>query len=146
MKGFNDEAKSILMKASSINKTKMSEVSLHQLNERIEMKEAEEAAARTSAQTDVAKTWTLKVVLQVLNISYLWFATIFVYYGFNINAVYLDFFSKYVSFIVSQEPKRCHCCEANFIIFHRLSVWLKFPAILLPTTSWTSLVGRKRYS
>lgn len=92
------------MKASSVNKTKMSQVSLQQLNEKIEMKEAEEAAARTSAQTNVTKTWTPRVVLQILNISYLWFATIFVYYGFNINAVYLDFFSKYVSFIVSPQP------------------------------------------
>lgn len=101
MKGFNDEAKSILVKASSLNNTKMSQVSLQQLNEKIEMQEAEAEAVRNSSQNNTTKIWTPRVVLQILNISYLWFATLFVYYGFNINAVYLEYFSKYVSFIVS---------------------------------------------
>lgn len=101
MKGYNGEAKSILMKASSLNNTKLSQVSLQQLNEKILKQEAQEEAARNNQQTNTTKTWTLRVTLQILNISYLWFATLFVYYGFNINAVYLDYFSKYVSFIVS---------------------------------------------
>lgn len=116
MKGFNDEAKSILVKASNLNNTKMSQVSLQQLREKIEMQEAEKEAARINMRANSSKTWTSRVILQILNISYLWFATLFVYYGFNINAVYLDYFSKYVSFIVSSITKFNELFVKNEII------------------------------
>lgn len=47
-----------------------------------------------------AKSNNRRTVLALCNISYLWFATIFVYYGLNINAVYLEYWDKYVSYIV----------------------------------------------
>jgi hypothetical protein len=73
----------------------LSENSLVRLNEQLELKDDDN-------EKIVEKTKTsLRVVLQIANISFLWFATIFVYYGLNINAVYLEYWDKYISFIVS---------------------------------------------
>lgn len=74
----------------------MSENSLERLSEQVELKDEE-----GDEKVAEARGTSLRVVLQIANISYLWFATIFVYYGLNINAVYLEYWDKYVSFIVS---------------------------------------------
>lgn len=97
MKNRNEEAKQILLKASKVNKTALSQDSLTKLNEKVELKDNDEVVYDSGTR----KT-SKRVVLQILNISYLWFATIFVYYGLNINAVYLEYWDKYVSFIVSR--------------------------------------------
>lgn len=94
-KGFNEEAKKILLKASKINKTSLSQTSLLKLNEKVELRELDDAVDVGKGQT------SSRVVLQIANISFLWFSTIFVYYGLNINAVYLEYWNKYISFIVS---------------------------------------------
>jgi hypothetical protein len=93
---MNEDAKKILLKASAVNKTVISEDSLMKLNEKVELKDDDESLSDTGTH----KTST-RIVFQIAKISYLWFAVIFVYYGLNINAVYLDLWSKYISFIVS---------------------------------------------
>ena len=98
MKGYNGEAKKILMQASKFNKTSLSENSLFKLDERVELRVSTESINQ-SASIKHKTSW--RVILQIANISYLWFATIFVYYGLNINAVYLEYWDKYISFIVS---------------------------------------------
>lgn len=82
-----------------MNKTSLSENSIEMLDQKIEEPQEQEVAP--NQDTDKSSTSSTKIVLQIANISYLWFATIFVYYGLNINAVYLEYFSKYVSYIVS---------------------------------------------
>jgi hypothetical protein len=82
-----------------MNKTSLSENSIEMLDQKIEEPKEQEVAP--NQDTDKSSTSSTKIVLQIANISYLWFATIFVYYGLNINAVYLEYFSKYVSYIVS---------------------------------------------
>jgi hypothetical protein len=69
------------------------------LNEKVELRD-EDGNASVSSDKKSRKIST-RAIFQIANISYLWFATIFVYYGLNINAVYLDYWDKYVSFIVS---------------------------------------------
>ena len=101
MKGFNDEAKRILLKASKANKTSLSEDSLLKLEEKLELK-ASEDEVEVKPTVILKKKTSMRVIMQIANIAYLWFATIFVYYGLNINAVYLEYWDKYVSFIVSQ--------------------------------------------
>lgn len=78
-----------------INKTSISENSLVKLNEQIELQNEDDVIKGES------RGISIRVILQIANISFLWFATIFVYYGLNINAVYLEYWDKYVSFIVS---------------------------------------------
>lgn len=98
-KGFNEEAKKILLKASKTNKTSLSEDSLLKLNEKVELRDEDGSVSISSDKK--SKKISTRAILQIANISYLWFATIFVYYGLNINAVYLEYWNKYVSFIVS---------------------------------------------
>lgn len=99
------------------NKTTLSETSLYRLNERIEMKEAEEEIRRIEVKSGKT-SW--RVILQILNLSYLWFATIFVYYGLNVNAVYLDYWNKYVSFIVSKTNKFVKMTRSSFVLDREL--------------------------
>lgn len=100
MKGQNEEAKKILVQASKLNKTSLSENSLVKLEETFELRDLSLDGENSGAANEKQET-SVRVVLQIANISYLWFATIFVYYGLNINAVYLEYFNKYTSFIVS---------------------------------------------
>jgi hypothetical protein len=94
--GKNDEAKNILLKASKMNKSSLSETSLTMLNKKIELQPSEDEQI---IESEKPKT-NLRMILLIANISYIWFATLFVFYGLNINAVYLEFWDKYISFIV----------------------------------------------
>lgn len=96
-KGKVEEAKKILLRASKINKTSLSENSLTELNAKLVLQKTDDSVV---ADAEGRKT-SVRVVLQILNVSFLWFATIFVYYGLNINAIYLEYWNKYISFIVS---------------------------------------------
>ena len=98
MKGFNEKAKHILLKASKANKTSLSENSLTLLNEKVELRDEESEVSFGAADSNKI---SMRAVLKIANISFLWFATIFVYNGLNINAVYLEYWDKYISFIVS---------------------------------------------
>lgn len=98
MKGRNEEAKKILLVASKFNKTSLSKNSLERLNEKVVLRDSEESISKP---VDDKQKTSRRAILQIANISYLWFATIFVYYGLNINAVYLEYWDKYISFIVS---------------------------------------------
>lgn len=100
MKGQNEEAKKILIQASRTNKTSLSESSLTKIDSLVEICDVHE---EPNEEVDVKWKTSARVIMQIVNISYLWFSTIFVYYGLNINAVYLEYWDKYTSFIVSHE-------------------------------------------
>lgn len=69
------------------------------MNEKTELLDSDKES--TANSRDTRKTSTRHVVTMIAIISYLWFATIFVYYGLNINSVYLEYWDKYISYIVS---------------------------------------------
>lgn len=98
-KGRRQEAKQILIKAAELNKTQLSESILTKLDDvNLQLKsDDDEEVNQNEQQTKSRKT----IFMQLLLMSYLWFSTIFVYYGLNINSVYLEFWNKYVNFIVS---------------------------------------------
>lgn len=98
MKGHNEDAKKILMQATKLNKTSLSQVSLFKLDEKVELRDSDGDISQT---VDEKQKTSLRIVLRIASLSYLWFATIFVFYGLNINAVYLEYWNKYISFIVS---------------------------------------------
>lgn len=83
-----------------MNRTVLSSNSLKKLTENVEIRSDDNESSASGQTASGNKKSRKKVVLQIANLSYLWFATIFVYYGLNVNAVYLEFWSKYVSFIV----------------------------------------------
>lgn len=70
MKGRNDEAKEILLKASKINRTSLSENSLTLLHEKVELRSEDEELNVDDGKA--RKSSTLKAILQISNISYLW--------------------------------------------------------------------------
>jgi membrane protein required for beta-lactamase induction len=97
MKGHHEKAKKILLKAATANKTSLSGNSLEMLERETPDNVKSEATETEGEQVNsVTRTVTL-----IANISFLWFAIIFVYYGLNINAVYLSYWSKFTSYIVS---------------------------------------------
>lgn len=98
-KGKRQEAKRILIKAANLNNTRLPETILSKLDdENLQLKSDEdEKVDENQRQIQSRKT----IILQLLLMSYLWFSTIFVYYGLNINSVYLEFWNKYVNYIVS---------------------------------------------
>lgn len=101
MKGNNDEAKQIILKATKMNRTSLSADSLSKLTENVKIRDIDDKEDTTSDQTIIkSKSSQKKMIWKIASLSYLWFATIFVYYGLNINAVYLEYWNKYVSFIV----------------------------------------------
>lgn len=100
MKGHTDEAKQIILKASKMNRTTLSANSLTKLTEQVELRDPDDEQNTNNETSSNNENNNKKTVLKIANLSYLWFATIFVYYGLNINAVYLEYWSKYVSFIV----------------------------------------------
>lgn len=75
----------------------MSEQTLSSLDENIEM---ENNAKKSPVKTEGSMKYSKKIILQIANLSYCWFATIFVYYGLNLNSVYLEYWDKYINFIV----------------------------------------------
>lgn len=99
MKGRFEEAKKILLQASKANKTCLSENSCSILDKKPKLIDSDEEIKSTD---NSKRTSTTQIVLLIANISYLWFATIFVYYGLNINSVYLEYWDKYYSYIVSR--------------------------------------------
>lgn len=92
------KAKEILEKASKLNKTALSENSILLLKVKAELRSSQEDLKVDSSKSQNNFRKTVQVLCII---SYLWFATIFVYYGLNINSVYLEYWNKYVSYIVS---------------------------------------------
>jgi hypothetical protein len=84
----------------------MSQQTVNSLHEKIEIKSGDAKAVKSSSGNhDEGSKWrskiTLKVAMQIANLAYCWFATVFVYYGLNLNSVYLEYWNKYINFIVS---------------------------------------------
>lgn len=96
-KGRHDDAKTILRKACKLNGTEMSAQTLNSLEEKIQMQNSNKSHS-TERKSEKIST---RAVLQIVNLSYCWFATIFVYYGLNLNSVYLEYWDKHINFIVS---------------------------------------------
>lgn len=99
MKGRYEEAKKILLQASKTNNTQLSEHSSKKLDEQTVLRDSDEVSSNT-VQNEKRKS-SIQLLLLIANTSYLWFATVFVYFGLNINSVYLEYWNKYISFIVS---------------------------------------------
>jgi hypothetical protein len=78
----------------------MSQQTLNSLHERIEIKEGV-VRVEKSDDGNWRKGISMRIVMQIANLSYCWFATVFVYYGLNLNSVYLEYWNKYINFIVS---------------------------------------------
>jgi MFS transporter, OCT family, solute carrier family 22 (organic cation transporter), member 4/5 len=96
------EAKRILIHAAKFNKSTLSEHSLTELDsENFILKDDEE---KVEISDEELRKSRVKIVTQLVVISFLWFSTIFVYYGLNINSVYLEYWDKYINFIVSYHP------------------------------------------
>lgn len=85
-----------------MNGTAMSQQTLETLHERIEIKDEESKAMKSS---NVRSNWrekiSMRALMQIANLAYCWFAVVFVYYGLNLNSVYLEYWNKYINFIVS---------------------------------------------
>lgn len=85
-----------------MNGTAMSQQTLDSLHERIEIKDEESKAMKSS---NVRSSWrekiSMRALMQIANLAYCWFAVVFVYYGLNLNSVYLEYWNKYINFIVS---------------------------------------------
>lgn len=129
MKGHNQEAKMILLKASKINRTSLSESSISMLDEHVEFEKSDDDLhPETSSHENQKRSENRKSLLILANVSYLWFATIFVYYGLNINSVYLEYWDKYISFIVSSAHFFLKTASITLIL--RLFVLLNFQVIL----------------
>lgn len=80
----------------------MSQQTLNSLHEKIEIKDLDELGSENSEESSIGNgRVSTKIVMQIANLSYCWFATVFVYYGLNLNSVYLEYWNKYVNFIVS---------------------------------------------
>lgn len=84
----------------------MSQQTLNSLHERIEIREEDSKAIKSIDDEAVGKgKWreqiSMRVIMQIANLSYCWFAIVFVYYGLNLNSVYLEYWNKYMNFIVS---------------------------------------------
>lgn len=102
----NEEATKILWQACKLNGTVMSQQTLNSLHERIEIREEDSKAIKSIDNEAVGKgKWreqiSMRVIMQIANLSYCWFAIVFVYYGLNLNSVYLEYWNKYMNFIVS---------------------------------------------
>lgn len=100
-KGRYEEAKRILWKACKLNGTEMSQQTLNSLYEKIEIKDEEMRAEESEDGKVKSSRISTRIVMQIANLSYCWFATVFAYYGLNLNSVYLEYWNKYVNFIVS---------------------------------------------
>jgi hypothetical protein len=100
-RGNKMEAKQILLHAAKINNTSISQASLAELDKKnIALKDDEENDVVISDDEIRSSKMKKRMILQLVVISYLWFSTIFVYYGLNINSVYLEYWNKYYNFIV----------------------------------------------
>ncbi|CRK94736.1 CLUMA_CG008236, isoform A, partial [Clunio marinus] len=97
-KGLNEEAKKILIKAAKQNGSSLSENSLMMFDEKIAVLNNSENDSESDDTQD--SKISRRAIIQILNLSYIWFSTLFVYFGLNINAVYLEYWNKYVSFII----------------------------------------------
>jgi len=100
-KGKHEKAKNILNKACKLNGTEMNVQTLNSLNEKIEMQKSKDTNEYVADDSEWMKKISLKIVMQIANLAYCWFAVIFVYYGLNLNSVYLEYWDKHVNFIVS---------------------------------------------
>lgn len=78
----------------------MSQQTLNSLHERIEIKDGG-VRVENSKDGNWKHGISMRIVMQIANLSYCWFATVFVYYGLNLNSVYLEYWNKYINFIVS---------------------------------------------
>ena len=87
----------ILKKAAKINKVEFSRKILDML-ETENSGDSEEISKEVPRSQESLKS---KIVWRVLNLSYCWFTVTFVYYGLNLNSVYLNAFNKHFNFIFS---------------------------------------------
>lgn len=103
-KGKHKDAKCILEKACKLNGTELNVQTIDSLNERIEMQMSKDMNEKSAFER---KGISMNAVMQIANLAYCWFATIFVYYGLNLNSVYLEYWNKYINFIVSRLNRMC---------------------------------------
>ncbi|KAG5672758.1 hypothetical protein PVAND_002855 [Polypedilum vanderplanki] len=94
--GRHEDAKIVLRKACKLNGTEMSVQTLNSLDEKIQMQNSNNNTLESASKSEKI---SIRAVLQITNLSYCWFATIFVYYGLNLNSVYLEYWNKYINFI-----------------------------------------------
>ena len=80
----------------------MSQPTLNLLHEKFEMKDEE---IRDDNSEDgkplTVGQFTPRIILQIANLAFCWFCCVFVFYGLNLNSVYLEYWNKYINFIVS---------------------------------------------
>lgn len=85
-----------------MNGTAMSQQTLDSLHEKIEIKDEEAKAVESgTVRTSWRAQISMRALMQIANLAYCWFAVVFVYYGLNLNSVYLEYWNKYINFIVS---------------------------------------------
>ena len=104
-KNRNQEAKKILLKAAKINGKTLKIESLKQLDEKVEQernKKLVEISLSSAGEQvhDEKQAINLTILLKVANLCFCWFANTFVYFGLNLNSVYLNLFDKYFSYIL----------------------------------------------
>lgn len=104
-KNRNQEAKKILLKAAKINGTTLTTESLKQLDEKVEQEKNEKLVeiSLTSGGEQIPnekQSINITILFKVANLCFCWFANTFVYFGLNLNSVYLNLFDKYFSYIL----------------------------------------------
>jgi hypothetical protein len=97
------EAGKFLQRACEINGTKLNPQTLNSLEEKIAMEKLLKLKQKDPKDGDEedSKTISWKAVLTIANLSFCWFSSIFIYYGLNLNSVYLEYWNKYINYIVS---------------------------------------------
>jgi hypothetical protein len=93
----------------------MSVQTLNSLDEKIEM-EKSSSENHEEKRAEGSQRVSTRAVLQIANLSYCWFATIFVYYGLNLNSVYLEYWNKHINFIVSRSRSSLLYNEIEFFL------------------------------
>jgi hypothetical protein len=93
------EAEKILQKACKLNGTKLNPQTLNSLEEKIAMEKILKLDENESKGASTTKI-SMKAVLAIANLSFCWFSSIFIYYGLHLNSVYLEYWNKYINFIV----------------------------------------------
>lgn len=85
----------------------------------------------------------IKIVTQLVVTSFLWFSTIFVYYGLNINSVYLEYWDKYINFIVSFHLEMEFNLIRKFQFIFKIVCSIELPGYFM-TNILMEKLGRKK--
>lgn len=120
--GQNAQAKKILLEAAESNGIEFSAEALKSLDSK------EISIEDTS---DVKQNLTRKIIWRVLNLSYCWFTVTFVYYGLNLNSVYLSSFNKYLNFIFSCLVEIPAYLLTNYLMDKIGRKWTMFVSLVL---------------